>query len=133
MYYYLYRFYDPSLQRWMNRDPLGEIGFEINRRLVPLPLIRFVPIAEMSQGPNLYTYVHNDPEDKYDSLGLGMPGFVPPHGPPQCFMKPMKPGAPCWVAFIQISTMTGATLLPFPILDIIVQDGVWTVAILVCG
>src|SRR5258706_164255 len=24
MYYYLYRFYDPNLQRWINRDPLGE-------------------------------------------------------------------------------------------------------------
>src|SRR5436853_103774 len=24
MYYYLYRFYDPYLQRWLNRDPLEE-------------------------------------------------------------------------------------------------------------
>jgi RHS repeat-associated protein len=24
MYYYGYRFYDPSLQRWINRDPFGE-------------------------------------------------------------------------------------------------------------
>ena len=28
LYYYLYRFYDPNLQRWPNRDPLGEPGFE---------------------------------------------------------------------------------------------------------
>ena len=28
LYYYLYRFYDPSLQRWPNRDPLDEPGFE---------------------------------------------------------------------------------------------------------
>src|SRR5882724_12292079 len=27
MYYYLYRFYDPNLQRWINRDPVGEVGF----------------------------------------------------------------------------------------------------------
>jgi RHS repeat-associated protein len=26
MYYYLFRFYDPNLQRWINRDPLGEWG-----------------------------------------------------------------------------------------------------------
>jgi RHS repeat-associated protein len=26
--YYLYRFYDPNLQRWPNRDPLDEPGFE---------------------------------------------------------------------------------------------------------
>ena len=27
MYCYGYRFYDPTLQRWLNRDPLGERGF----------------------------------------------------------------------------------------------------------
>jgi RHS repeat-associated protein len=26
--YYLYRCYDPNLQRWLNRDPIGEPGFE---------------------------------------------------------------------------------------------------------
>ncbi len=25
---YLYRYYDPNLQRWPNKDPLGEIGFK---------------------------------------------------------------------------------------------------------
>jgi RHS repeat-associated protein len=25
--YYLYRFYDPNLQRWLNRDPITELGF----------------------------------------------------------------------------------------------------------
>jgi RHS repeat-associated protein len=25
-YYYGYRFYDPGMQRWLNRDPLGEEG-----------------------------------------------------------------------------------------------------------
>jgi RHS repeat-associated protein len=29
LYYYGYRFYQPSLQRWLNRDPLGELGFEL--------------------------------------------------------------------------------------------------------
>src|SRR5437667_11089912 len=24
--YYLYRYYEPNLQRWLNRDPLGERG-----------------------------------------------------------------------------------------------------------
>ncbi len=28
LYYYLYRFYDPNLQRWVNRDPLGKKGFD---------------------------------------------------------------------------------------------------------
>ena len=26
LYYYGYRFYEPNLQRWLNRDPLGEYG-----------------------------------------------------------------------------------------------------------
>jgi RHS repeat-associated protein len=44
--YYLYRFYDPSLQRWLNRDPIKELG-----------------------GFNLYEFVSNDPSDKYDRYG----------------------------------------------------------------
>ena len=33
--YYLYRFFDPNLQRWLNRDPIGEWG-GFNRRSEPL-------------------------------------------------------------------------------------------------
>jgi len=47
MYYYLYRFYDLGLQRWINRDPIGEEG-----------------------GANLYGYAENAPIGKVDSLGL---------------------------------------------------------------
>src|SRR5208282_1414049 len=47
LYYYLYRFYDPSLQRWPNRDPIEEEG-----------------------GINLYAYVENDPVNRVDPLGL---------------------------------------------------------------
>jgi RHS repeat-associated protein len=46
MYYYLYRFYDPYLQRWINRDPLQEWG-----------------------GLNLYTFVLNSPVISVDALG----------------------------------------------------------------
>ena len=46
LYYYGYRFYDPNLQRWLNRDPIGEEG-----------------------GINLHQYVHNDPLNLYDPLG----------------------------------------------------------------
>ncbi len=38
--YYLYRYYEPNLQRWVNRDPLGEPGFEIVRLVGQTPLIR---------------------------------------------------------------------------------------------
>ena len=47
LYYYGYRFYEPNLQRWLNRDPLGEDG-----------------------GINLYEFCDNDPVNYFDSLGL---------------------------------------------------------------
>lgn len=47
MYAYLYRFYDPSLQRWLNRDPIGEPG-----------------------GLNLYVYVWNNSIRYSDAFGL---------------------------------------------------------------
>src|SRR5450432_1847442 len=31
LYYYLYRLYDANAQRWLNRDCLGETGFEVLR------------------------------------------------------------------------------------------------------
>ena len=44
--YYLYRYYDPNLQRWPNKDPLEERG-----------------------GINLYGFVQNEPTDLVDSDG----------------------------------------------------------------
>jgi len=52
MYYYGYRFYDPNLQRWLNRDPIQELG-----------------------GINLYEFVLNSPTGFLDIYGLQ---FVPP-------------------------------------------------------
>jgi RHS repeat-associated protein len=51
MYYYLYRFYEPGLQRWINRDPIGELG-----------------------GRNLYRVVRNSPMNRFDPWG-----HSPPH------------------------------------------------------
>jgi len=47
LYYYLYRFYDPNLQRWPTRDPIQEAG-----------------------GLNLYRFVGNYPVNYIDPLGL---------------------------------------------------------------
>jgi RHS repeat-associated protein len=50
MYYYLYRFYDPNLQRWINADPIKERG-----------------------GINLYSYVRQAPNYLVDPFGLQDP------------------------------------------------------------
>jgi len=47
IYYFLFRFYDPNLQRWINQDPIGEWG-----------------------GGNLYGYVRNNPLNRADLFGL---------------------------------------------------------------
>ena len=47
LYYYGYRYYDPTTGSWLSRDPLGEAG-----------------------GLNLYGFVGNDPVNKVDYLGL---------------------------------------------------------------
>jgi RHS repeat-associated protein len=49
LYYYLHRFYDPNLQRWVNRDPVEEYG-----------------------GVNLYEFVMDNPTTEMDPLGFGI-------------------------------------------------------------
>ena len=46
-YDYLYRWYSPELQRWLNQDPIWEAG-----------------------GINLYAYVNNSPVYFIDPIGL---------------------------------------------------------------
>jgi RHS repeat-associated protein len=58
LFYYGLRWYDPNLQRWINRDPIGEWG-----------------------GINLYQFVDNDPIDEVDPEGLDgfgnpIPGII---------------------------------------------------------
>ena len=65
----VHRFYDPDLGRWISRDPLGELSFEITRSQ---RMVSMMP-AEVTQGANLYAYVRNQPVSKTDPLGLEMP------------------------------------------------------------
>ena len=63
MYYYLYRFYDPNLQRWINRDPYSDYGSQVYTS-------RHRPkVAELYVGINLFEAVHNSPPNFYDPLG----------------------------------------------------------------
>jgi len=58
-------FHNPHLGRWINRDPIGELGFHLSAR------------AHMDAAPhdggnrgNLYAFVSNDPLSKIDAFGL---------------------------------------------------------------
>jgi RHS repeat-associated protein len=66
MYCYPYRFYDPALQRWPNRDPINEPAHILLRRN-PGEDIVFSQAEEV----NLYELLHGDPVNKLDPLGLG--------------------------------------------------------------
>ncbi len=59
LYYYGYRFYDPNLQRWPNRDPIEEKG-----------------------GFNLYVFVKNGSLNNIDPFGLEVEPGHKPHWTP---------------------------------------------------
>jgi RHS repeat-associated protein len=61
LYYYGYRFYDPLTQRWLNRDPLGEPGFET---------LRHNRSSVLGSEPNRYLFVKNNPINSVDLFGL---------------------------------------------------------------
>jgi RHS repeat-associated protein len=67
LYIYLYRFYDPISERWLNRDPLGEGGFEMSRR-TNLRVVRRP--SEFFLNANLYNFVRNQPVRDLDVFGL---------------------------------------------------------------
>jgi len=62
LYYYGYRFYDPNLQRWLTRDPIGEPGFET------LPRRGWGKKDDL----NPYMYVNNSPISYQDPCGLSL-------------------------------------------------------------
>jgi len=59
--YYGYRFYAPQWQRWVSRDPCGEVSFE--------NLYHPANTCAIT-GSDPYAYVRNDPVTLYDPLGL---------------------------------------------------------------
>ncbi len=61
LYYYGFRFYSPSLQRWVNRDPIGEAG-----------------------DLNLYRQANNRPTDLVDALGMACCNSVSYNPSTQC-------------------------------------------------
>ncbi len=94
LYYYLYRFYDPALQRWLNRDPLGEPGFHAIRHVAEGKTRpgRLTVGAELTAGPNLYWFVGNRPINVTDPLGLQ--GYGNPVSGPNGPVGPSSPYVP---------------------------------------
>jgi len=68
---YEYRSYNPSGGRWLNRDPLNDLGFKVwvgNRDGI-----------QPDEEKNLYAFVHNDSVNRLDPFGLqSMIGVCPP-------------------------------------------------------
>jgi RHS repeat-associated protein len=68
LYYYGYRFYDPNLQRWLNRDPINDLGF----KTITQNRGRF----KRGEEKNLYCFVRNSPPTFCDPLGKDLTGTV---------------------------------------------------------
>src|SRR5208282_5429009 len=62
--YYLYRYYDPNLQRWPNRDPIRENGFHLLTQ-------EWVKSALSDDNP--YLFIFNSSVNRYDAFGLEDP------------------------------------------------------------
>jgi RHS repeat-associated protein len=80
MYYYGYRFYDPNLQRWINRDPLGDIASlpyttahgqsEVERDSDAQFDEAILLGAWTEVNRNLYGTTDNNPINEFDANGL---------------------------------------------------------------
>jgi RHS repeat-associated protein len=69
--YYLYRYYDPNLQRWPNRDPLEESGFQLLGFSVGNSTAHLArPVLFGCASGNLYEFARNAPTRLYDPHGL---------------------------------------------------------------
>jgi hypothetical protein len=62
-------FYSPTAGRWVNRDPIGEIGFHVQTQGALGGGMSQNLIAG-NIGENFYLFVHNNPLTIYDILGL---------------------------------------------------------------
>ena len=71
--YYGYRYYSPSLGRWLSRDPLQENG-----------------------ASNLYGFLGNDPNNQIDLMGLSPIASLGPNAGNYLTGKPPKPAVPSY-------------------------------------
>ena len=99
-YYYLYRFYMPGIERWLNRDPIGERGGKNlyrnvgNNLISVVDLFGLIPWQDVSwwppqtQPPNTGGPIFNDGNnwnpgsDNCLAYGLDVHGCIQPDGTP---------------------------------------------------
>jgi RHS repeat-associated protein len=93
LYYYLYRYYDPNLQRWPNRDPLGDEAFLQEQSRGKIRQVKQL-LREQANLPS-YLFVKNNPESKIDPFGLAFSSTTFNWTVPRC-------GADSQTAFIQV-------------------------------
>ena len=60
--YCLYRYYEPKLQRWVNRDPLGDVSFAS---------VHVDVVSSEKDALNVFRFLENDPLNFVDFLWLG--------------------------------------------------------------
>jgi hypothetical protein len=98
-------FYDPNLQRWVNRDPLGDFGnmnFITFRNRPSSKLV--IPAVERVEGPNIYSFIHNNAVTGSDAFGLEA-GYEYPC--PGVMIPPITQVPPC-ETFCEIAGMVAA-------------------------
>jgi RHS repeat-associated protein len=96
--YYLYRYYDPNLQRWLNRDPIDEKGFE---------LLSQTGSSIVAAASTYFVFVDNDSIDHYDSFGLLV--LAPPAPPIVIVTAPIEVGFCTYEAGKWVCQKTGFT------------------------
>jgi RHS repeat-associated protein len=103
--YYLYRCYEPNLQRWPNRDPLGEPGFEAVRQGPSSR--RLLRPSQPFDGTTLYAFVGNRPITQIDPYGTD---------PESDYRKCMQDYADCLTdASKKLRRCTRDTCIAFPL------------------
>lgn len=71
IYYYGFRFYHPTIQRWLNNDPYGELLAMLPSSQDKVSMDLGTAIVELLEGPNLQAFVENDPINSGDADGRG--------------------------------------------------------------
>jgi RHS repeat-associated protein len=115
LYNYGYRFYSPAQGRFVTRDPSGEFN----------------------GGANLYVFVHNDPVNRTDALGLddqGVMGWIRNiayRGSPVYLLAQASKNTPPGSPTPEIAGAFGKTSMPMPVFPAIAQSGAYHAGIAV--